>query len=283
MGRKENAAVFEDTKRLCKENKTLAAAIRTSSEKQVLTLEKETVPSAANENKYAAPAKIIVSTKRSYDAASAYTNKKVCVLNFASAANPGGGVVNGASAQEESLCRCSTLYWNLDTPEMWNGFYQPHRKDRDPLHNDDCIYTPDVVVFKTDTHQPETMEEKDWFHVNVITCAAPNLREKPSNAHNPMAGAKKVSITPKALLQLHEKRLRRILDLAAMNQNEVVILGAFGCGAFQNDPNVVAMAMKKVIPEYLHVFETIEFAVYCTPKDDSNYRIFHRTLKDISK
>ena len=98
-----------------------------------------------------------------------------------------------------------------------------------------------------------------------------------------MAGAKKVSITPKGLLQLHEKRLKRILDLAAMKQNEVVILGAFGCGAFQNDPNVVAMAMKKVIPEYLHVFETIEFAVYCTPKDDSNYRIFHRTLKDISK
>ena len=72
-----------------------------------------------------------------------------------------------------------------------------------------------------------------------------------------------------------------ILDLAAKHKNEVLILGAFGCGAFQNDPNVVALAMKQVLPDYLHVFETIEFAVYCSPKDDSNYRIFHRTLQPL--
>ena len=283
MGRTENKIVFEDTSRLCKENKTLTDAITHSNQNQKLIKETDDLPSAAGKKTYPQPATVIVSKKRSYAAASAYPDKKVCVLNFASATNPGGGVVNGASAQEECLCRCSTLYWNLDIPEMWNVFYQPHRKSRDPLHNDDCIYTPDVIVCKTDTEQPELMNEKDWYKVNVISCAAPNLRERPSNAMNPMAGAKKVSITPKKLLELHEKRMRRILDLAAENKNEVVILGAFGCGAFQNDPGVVALAMKHVLPDYLHVFETIEFAVYCSPRDDSNYRAFQRTLQPLTK
>ncbi|MDO4530972.1 MAG: TIGR02452 family protein [Bacillota bacterium] len=283
MGRTENIAVFEDTARLCRDNETLAQAVKTTAEAQKILLEGDSLPSAAQEKKYDTPAHVIVSTKRSYVAASAYCGKKVCVLNFASATNPGGGVTRGASAQEECLCRCSSLYPNLDTPKLWNDFYRPHRQAANPLYNDDCIYTPDVMVFKTDTAHPEIMEEADWFQVNVITCAAPNLREKPSNAMNPMAGTKKASITPSELLALHEKRLRRILDLAAMYENEVVILGAFGCGAFQNDPNVVALAMKHVLPEYLHVFRTIEFAVYCNPKDDSNYRIFHRTLKDLSR
>ena len=281
MGRKENKLVFEDTARLCKENSTLSSAVKNSCLKQEMISETDDLPSSAGTKLYNEPAEIIVSKKRSYAAASAYTNKKVCVLNFASAANPGGGVVNGASAQEECLCRCSTLYWCLDTPEMWNKFYQPHRDSKNPIHNDDCIYTPDVIVCKTDTDQPEEMDEKDWYSVDVISCAAPNLREKPSNTMNPMEGAKKVSITPKALLELHKKRMRRILDLAAKHQNEVVILGAFGCGAFQNDPNVVALAMKQVLPDYLHAFETIEFAVYCSPRDDSNYRTFQRTLQPL--
>lgn len=75
----------------------------------------------------------------------------MCVLNFASATNPGGGVVKGSSAQEEAICRCSTLYPNLKAERAWEKFYAPHRRARDPLHNDDCIYTPGVMVFKADT------------------------------------------------------------------------------------------------------------------------------------
>jgi len=278
MGRAENVMVFQDTDRQCRGNEALIAAVKASSEKQVLTKEGQQIPSAAGKHTYEKPAGIVVSKKRSFEAAAGYPGKKVCVLNFASASNPGGGVINGSSAQEEALCRCSTLYFNLNTPEMWKGFYRPHREAKDPLHNDDCIYTPGVVVFKTDTDTPEMMEEPDWYKVNVITCAAPNLRERPSNGMNPGEGMKKVSVTPEKLRRLHEKRMRRVLDVAALNGDEVVILGAFGCGAFRNDPNVVAEAMKTVVTEYRNVFQTIEFAVYCSPRDDSNYRIFKQKL-----
>ena len=110
--------------------------------------------------------------------------KKVAVLNFASATNPGGGVTRGASAQEECLCRCSGLYSSLNVPETWDLFYTPHRKSKNPIHNDDIIYTPSVTVFKTDTVNPALMQEKDWYKVDIITCAAPNLREKPGSLQN---------------------------------------------------------------------------------------------------
>ncbi len=59
--------------------------------------------------------------------------------------------------------------------------------------------------------------------------------------------------------------------------------GAFGCGAFQNNPEVVALASKNVIKEYMQAFKNIEFAVYCSPRDDRNYKIFERVLKAIGK
>lgn len=202
----------------------------------------------------------------------------MAVLNFASASNPGGGVVTGAGAQEECLCRCSGLYFCLNTPGMWEGFYTPHRNAHNPLHNDDIIYTPDVCVFKTDTDMPGLMPESEWYSVDVISCAAPNLREKTSNKYNSGDGSASVKITDKNLLMLHEKRLRRILDVAVMNDDDTVILGAFGCGAFLNNPEIVAQASRNVLKDYLHAFKNIEYAVYCRPNDDSNYRTFKRVL-----
>lgn len=283
MGREENVFIFEDTKKMVKNNKTLAEAVKWSTKNQVLVPEymkvkdfwKEWDP---DEEFFDKEAEIIVSKKRSYEAAAAYKGKKVCVHNFASATNPGGGVTKGSTAQEECLCRCSTLYFNLNVADMWNGFYTPHRDAQDPIHNDDCIYTPEVVVFKSDTAMPKLLPEKEWYKVDVITCAAPNLRLKPGNAMNVGDGAKMAKIGDKALLELHEKRLSRILDIAAAAGDEVVILGAFGCGAFENNPEVVVRAAKNVIGKYKKHFETIEFAVYCSPRDERNYEIFKRVL-----
>lgn len=229
---------------------------------------------------YQKPAQVVVSSKRTLEVAApyAYAGKKVCVLNFASATNPGGGVIKGSSAQEEAICRCSTLYPNLKEQRMWNQFYAPHRCARDPLHNDDCIYTPGVVVFKSDMDYPQFLPEEKWYSVNVLTCAAPNLRERPSNEMNAGDGDAAVHISREDLQALHEKRMRRVLEIAWRKGNEVVILGAFGCGAFRNPPAVVAQAMKTVVQEYWMNFEIIEFAVYCGAQYDTNYRVFQQVL-----
>ena len=281
MGREENLAIFEDTSRMCNGNARLKESIRESVAGQRLILEnqkvEEILPSLAeNRDRYEKEAEIIVSKKRSFEAAEQYRGRKVGVHNFASATNPGGGVTKGSTAQEECLCRCSTLYFCLRTSEMMAAFYGPHRKEQNPLHNDDCILTPGVVVFKTDTASPQTRPEGEWYEVDMLTCAAPNLREKPNNQMNAGDGDVAVRISDRDLLTLHEKRLRRILDVAVAAGDEVVILGAFGCGAFQNNPEVVARAAATVIKDYLHSFETIEFAVYCSPRDTRNFEIFSR-------
>lgn len=284
MGREENVRVFQDTEKCVKEIQTLKNSVKNSIKGQILITENMNVKEAMSVaeidyNRYSSDAEIIVSKKRSYEAAAAYGGMKVCVHNFASATTPGGGVVKGSSAQEECLCRCSTLYFCINTKPMWEGFYSPHRESQNALHNDDCIYTPEVTVFKSDTAEPRMLPEKEWYSVNVITCAAPNLRLMPSNVMNPGDGKKKVKISDKDLLALHEKRLTRILDVAAAGGNEVVILGAFGCGAFENNPEVVARAFRKVIDRYKRSFKIIELAIYCSPKDERNYSIFERNMR----
>ena len=107
---------------------------------------------------------------------------------------------------------------------MMKGFYYPHRNEKNPINNADIIYTPDVTVFKTDTNKPKLMDEKDWYEVDVITCAAPNLRERPSNRFSQGNGDRAVKVSDRELLEIHKKRLTRILDVAVLNGDEVVIL-----------------------------------------------------------
>ena len=279
MGRREmNAEVFRDTADYINRSKKLLAAIEKTRNSQKLILENEKISECGTD--YSENARILVSGKRTLEAAGKYGNKKVCILNFASATNPGGGVVHGSSAQEESLCRCSTLYFCLNTSEMMQGFYLPHRKADNPLYNNDLIYSPDVIVIKTDTSEPAWMEENAWYAVNVITCAAPNLRERPSNGMNPNAGSKAAQISRQDLHSLLETRVRKIFQVAAMEGNEVLILGAFGCGAFRNPPDIVADVFRVVTLEYRKKFETIEYAVFHTDREKDNYRAFQEAFRE---
>lgn len=277
MGREENVKIFEDTRRICEENEKLKIAIRTATGDQFIVYENDVegkFPYADN-HKYEEKAKIVVSKKRSYEAAAGYKGMKTCVHNFASATTPGGGVVKGSSAQEECLCRTSTLYFSINEQEMWDKFYLPHRRDLDNIHNGDLIFTPGVIVMKTDTSMPKLMPEEDWYSVDVITLAAPKLRGGARRGEKPR------TVTDKELLAIHEKRMRRFLDIAKAFNEEVLILGAFGCGAYMNSPQVVAQAMKNILPDYLYDFKVIEFAVYCPPMDDTNYKVFERVLKGL--
>lgn len=273
----ENMEVFEDTKKMCETNKKIKESITESIKNQELILEWIDLLDV-NRDRFAGNAKVIVSMKRTFEAASAYAGQRTAVHNFASSTNPGGGVTRGSSAQEECLCRCSGLYFCLSVSEMMRGFYYPHRNMKNPINNADIIYTPKVTVFKTDESRLKLMNEVNWYDVDVITCAAPNLRERPSNRFNQDNGDQAVEVSDKELLEIHKKRRTRILDVAALKGDEVVILGAFGCGTFRNKPEVVARAAKETIVDYLHTFKTIEFAVYCPPQDDTNFKVFKRVI-----
>ena len=188
--------------------------------------------------------------------------------------------MNGASAQEECICRCSTLFPCLDSEEMWERFYDPHRKARDPFYNDDCIYTPGVYVIKSDISFPEPLPEQDRYKVDILTCAAPNLREEPSNFMNPFAGDKPTKLTDEQLETMITSRVRRLFEIAAANGSEVLILGAFGCGAFMNPPKVVAKVFHDVMKNWLDRFEVIEYAVYHRPDETANYNEFASAMKE---
>ena len=267
--RENNIRVFEDTLYRINQDDSLKENTFISIKGQKLIKENDVV--SYNAKKYNAPCKIYVTTNRTMEAAADYYGNKIAVLNFASATTPGGGVRKGSSAQEEALCRVSNLYLCLTDKKLWESFYQKNRDAKNNIHTDDIIYTPDVMVIKNDDYK--TLQESDYFRVDVITCAAPNLREVPANSFNRDEG-EPIQLSDEELYKVHYKRAIKIMEVACANNVEVLILGAFGCGAFRNNPNVVAKAYKDAVEHFRHAFKEIEFAVYCPPKDPTNYNEF---------
>ena len=213
--RERLTAIFCDTQQLYTTDPELVAAID-ASRKNTKLFDAGKVPAFPDAVSRAGT--ITVTKSRTYEAAMRLANrhpgKKIAVLNFASATKPGGGVINGSSAQAESLCRCSTLYPPLDRRFLWQNYYDVNCAAGDVLHTDACIYTPDIVICKTDENFPERMPKEKWVTVDVISCAAPNLRNTPANLYNPESG-QAVSILPADLQRLHEQRARTILAVAA--------------------------------------------------------------------
>ena len=277
--KKQLIEVFEDTQKFYTEDPTLKAAVKKSRENTRLYDADEYPELSGTPGRSGA---VCITKHKTFEAAMAlhkeYPNKKIAVLNFASASRPGGGVTNGSSAQEESLCRCSTLYATLNTKPMWQGYYDVNRSMHDVLHTDACIYAPGVIICKTDDSIPKRMKAEDFVTVDVISCAAPNLRNEPANKHNPETG-KPMRIEPQKLYDLHLSRAKHILHIAAANDVDIIVLGAFGCGAFQNDPNIVAKAYRDALKEYAKRFDVIEFAIYCRNYETGNYDEFKKVLK----
>ncbi len=255
-------AVFEDTLSKCRGNQVLSDSIQKSLREQRIILEDEALKCASD---FASRGKVKVTKNRTMEAAQGYSDKKICILNFASARNPGGGVTKGAQAQEECLCRISTLYPCLSVSKNMDRFYKPHQQ-LDSLYNSDMIYTPGVTVFKSDSASPITLDQRDWLNVDVVTCAAPNISRY------------KGRLKSSDIQKIFEERFERVILAALGYCCEVLVLGAFGCGAFGNSPSVVAAAAYKVMEKYRYCFETVEFAIYCKPGDESNYRVFRAGL-----
>lgn len=189
--------------------------------------------------------------------------KKVAVLNFANAYHPGGGVKNGASAQEECLCRCSNLYESLTIPYMIRHYYKWNEKHTGDMGSDRIIYTPGVTVFKSDDYR--LLDEEDRFFVDVITCAAPYYDRD-----------KKKPVTIGKLEQVFYDRIRNILEVALSNDVDILILGAFGCGAFHNPPELVARIFRHYLMDlnYGQRFEKVIFAIKKSGEECPNLKAF---------
>ncbi|SEL92621.1 TIGR02452 family protein [Streptacidiphilus jiangxiensis] len=188
----------------------------------------------------------------------------VAVLNFASARNVGGGYLGGARAQEEDLCRKALLYPCL---LQARSSYDAHRASEDLLYSDRVIWSPDVPVHRDG--QGALLAEP--FAASFLTSPAPNagalLRRDPS------AG-------PRVRAAL-ERRSGRVLAVASSYGVRQLVLGAWGCGVFRNDPSEVARAFRAWLAPggaYHGVYERVVFAVWDRAEPSANRAAFRRAF-----
>lgn len=255
--------VFHGTCDACATDPELMDAVQQSKERQEIIIGEEPV---RLDFKPKGNQHVIVSRKKTLEAARAYKDKHVAVLNFASAVSPGGGTINkGGLTQEECLCRETTVYPCISSEECLERFYKPHR-GLNEYSCSDMIYTPDVVVIRKQDNTLGMLLVTDRFYVDVITMAAPNLsRAKPA-----------VKISDE-VIGLLEDRFTRIMSKAAEHGVQALILGAFGCGAFGNNPMAVATAAARALDKFPEVFDVVEFAIY-DPSSRKNFHTFRMVL-----
>jgi uncharacterized protein (TIGR02452 family) len=189
---------------------------------------------------------------------------KTAVLNFASAKNPGGGFLGGASAQEESLARSSSLY--ASQTKNWE-MYEYNRSQSTFLYSDYMIYSPETLFWFDDNGY--TFETP--LVVDVITSPAPNKGAMlQHDRKNEMAQIETV----------FKSRIEKVLALAVVNNIESIILGAWGCGVFRNESSEVAKYFKEVIESnFKNSFKEITYAIYDSSEKKANYLAFEEALR----
>lgn len=217
------------------------------------------VPAASSDG----PCRIDVTGETTAVAASRLVEREgaagVVALNFASAKNPGGGFLGNAKAQEEDLARCSALYACQITKR---AYYDANRATASMLYTDHIIYSPDVPFFRDDRL---ALLEKP-FLVSIITAPAPNAGE----------AAKKGKGEIDRVRAVLDSRAAKVLTVAAAQGHRVLVLGAWGCGVFRNDPRDVADVFARwlVHPRFQGSFDRVVFAVYDRAKGTPNLRAF---------
>ncbi len=223
-------------------------------------------PEPVDPGPYAPVRTVIEVTGESSTEAARRLGGEVAVLNFASARNPGGGYLNGAQAQEEALCRASALYTCLlRAPE----YYDHHRAHRDPFYTDRVIHSPAVPVFRDD--RGRLLDAP--FLAGFLTCPAPNagvvLRSAPERAAE----------LPAALAA----RAERVLETAVAHGYRRLVLGAWGCGVFRNDPAQVAGAFRTLLGpggRFADAFERVVFGILDRTPDAVVRAAFERVFPE---
>jgi uncharacterized protein (TIGR02452 family) len=190
------------------------------------------------------------------------------ILNFASAKNAGGGFLSGALAQEESLAMCSNLYL---TQMKKQKYYESNRACSSMLYTDYMIYSKDVVFIREDTGS-------FWqapLIASILTAPAANMGQYIYKKEGSIEHAEKVM----------KDRIRKILHVFAEQKNDILILGAYGCGVFKNDPlKIAAFFVELLKGEGLEkYFQELIFAVYDSSKDKWVYNEFSKKLLPLCK
>lgn len=196
--------------------------------------------------------------------------KNILVLNLANPVNPGGGVRRGARAQEEDLCRKSSLLLSLEGREA-RGYYEYNRSLDTYMGSDAIIINPNVEIIKDE--KGNLLE--DTVLVSVMTCAAPMLTYG-------MEG-----MSQEQYEKMVYQRITGMLKVAAYLGYEVLVLGAFGCGAFRNDAHIVSDLFYKALKEFDYdgmkakdFFRRIDFAVMDHSPSQYNFNEFSRNFND---
>jgi uncharacterized protein (TIGR02452 family) len=186
----------------------------------------------------------------------------VVALNFASAKNPAGGFLGGAKAQEEDLARCSSLYrCQLTQPE----YYRANRATPSMLYTDHIIYSPEVPFFRDE--RLELLAAP--FTASIITCPAPNAGEAHKRGEGP--GIRKTL----------ERRAGHVLRVAAHHGHRTLVLGAWGCGVFRNEPSEVAVVFAHLLTRspFRYAFARAVFAIYDRSKSQGTLRAFEERCR----
>ncbi|MER5861914.1 TIGR02452 family protein [Kitasatospora sp. NPDC002040] len=169
----------------------------------------------------------------------------VAVLNFASARNPGGGYLRGAKAQEEDLCRSALLYHCLlAAPD----YYEAHRASADLNYSHRVIWSPGVPVIRD--RQGALLRQP--YPVSFLTSPAPNAGQLALRSEG----------RPVDVREVLAERAGRVLGVAAAHGVRELVLGAWGCGVFRNDPAEVADAFAQALDAYGATFTRVVFAVW---------------------
>jgi uncharacterized protein (TIGR02452 family) len=192
--------------------------------------------------------KILVVNEDTLGAAEKFSNP--CCLNFASHKRPGGGyesvidVPMPIKTQEEDLFRRSNLPELMDIQEVRKHY---------PLKGLQAFYTNEVVVNKN-----KYLGGIDPFEISIITM--PAVINPQTKDHN-----------------LIRNKIERILLMAIENGHDNLILGAWGCGIFNNDPLLIATLFGDFLNYVFH--DMFKHAIFAIPnKESENYKIFEKTL-----